>query len=71
MRQNEEETKLSQIPRIVSKIFNEGVYKENYTVEKAIKALSNCAGSKYLTEILLEYENKIIEGLISQTKVTY
>lgn len=71
MRHNQEELKLSQISRIVSKIFNEGVYKENYTLDKAIKALSNCAGSKYLTEILIEYESKIIEGLISETKVTY
>lgn len=71
MRQNKEETKLSQIPRIVLKIFNEGVYKENYTLAKAIKALSNCAGSKYLTEVLIEKEDKIIESLISETKVTY
>lgn len=71
MRQKEEEMKLSQIPRIVSKIFNEGVYKENYTLDKAIKALSNCAGSKYLTEILIEKEDKIKESLISKTQVTY
>jgi len=53
------------IPRICSKIFQEGIYKENYTLEKAKNALINCVGQKILTEILIEYESKVIEQLIS------
>lgn len=71
MEKDREQIKLSYIPRIISKIFQEGVYKENYTLENAKKALSGCVGAKVLTEILIEYESKIIEGLISQTKLTY
>lgn len=71
MEKDREQIKLSYVPAIISRIFNEGVYKENYTTEKAKAALSGCAGSKLLTEILIEYESKIISGLISETKVTY
>lgn len=71
MQKDRQEIKRSYIPCIINKIFNEGVYKENYTLEKAKKALSGCVGSKVLTEILIENESKIIEGLISEIKVTY
>jgi len=61
---------LSYIPAIVAKIFNEGVYKENYTLDRAKIALSGCVGANKLIVILIDFEAEIIKNLISVDKVT-
>jgi len=57
--------------RIAAKLFNEYVTSENYTKEKAVKALSRCVGSTFLTDILNQNESIIISKLISESERTY
>jgi hypothetical protein len=51
------------IPDIVCKLNNEGIYKINYTRESAIKALSGCVAAHRLTEMLIEFEDEVIQLL--------
>ena len=53
---------------IAGKLFNNGCYLENYSIELAKKKLSNCAGWHFLTEILIENEDIVKQKLISKTE---
>ena len=57
--------------KLAGKLFNEYVYKENYTKEKALKAISNCVGSHIFEVILNDYEEDIISLLRSEKEQTY
>jgi len=57
--------------KLAGKLFNEYVYKENYTKDKALKAISNCVGSHIFEVIINEYEPEIIKLLRSEIEQTY
>ena len=57
--------------QLSGKLFNEHVYKENYTKEKALKAISNCVGSHIFEVIINEYEPEVIKLLRSEKEQTY
>ena len=44
---------------IAGKLSCERCFKENYNKELAISILSNCVGSIFLIETLIEYENSL------------
>ena len=56
--------KLSDIAlKLVNKLYNEGVTKENYTKEKALEISERCAGVSILTYILNNHEDEVIKLL--------
>jgi len=57
--------------KLAGKLFNEYVYKENYTKDKALKAISNCVGSHIFEVIINEYEPEVIKLLRSEKEQTY
>lgn len=59
------------IKKLSGKLFNEYVYIENYTKEKALKAISNCVGSHIFEVIINEYESDVIALLRSEKEQTY
>lgn len=63
------------IPRLkkqlAGKLFNEGVYKENYTKEKALNAISNCVGVHLFEVIIQESEKEIVSMLRSEKEQTF
>ncbi len=51
------------IPKIVAKLYNEGIKQSNYNKQDAIDILSNCVAPVFCIKILNRYESKIIKLL--------
>ncbi len=51
------------IPKIVAKLYNEGIKKSNYNKDDAINILNNCVAPVFCIKILNKYEKQIIKLL--------
>ncbi len=58
-----EDFRKSWIEKIASKLWVEGMNKENYNQTEAIKILKDCVAGDRLIEYLKEFEKEIIELL--------